>query len=1119
MYHQLDMFSAPDNRQEQDNFVYGASLLDPEPPRKDVEFANVQRVFEKSKMFQFSAPNRITSPRDVAYIFKQLETASVENAFAVLIKDHNPTVLHLAMGTFFQTMVPIEPIIAADRKLHADEIYFVHNHPSGKLVASMPDMKTYAKMKKIFGDRMQPGIIINTRSGNFGMFTEMMAHGEMEMHSGDSPKYIIPTYSFSRQVFNADYRETGEIHSSVDVAAFLSGMRLGERQKLSYLILSRSNEIEANIHTHYGRLKRNDYTPLARQIVEDVITYGGTSVITYGSCALKHSEVRHLQRELKDLQQQDMFLDHVNVVPRPLNQDLDRAAEKSYSYESAADEGWLLREDLRFRAAFHGSPHDFKAFDFSHMGSGEGAQTYGWGGYVTEVEGIGRTYAEGRVNMFKSGFGDSYVKGIRHRMAGGESFEDAKRFFVNHHRSLYESTEKDPGAYSDFRHDYESLRNLKEEDLPGRHLYHVEIPTEKDGNYLRWEEPVSDSQIEKIRAYLKENYRRNKLADFDAGISETKEAPNAAEVNAWVRRGENIYKTLTHLTGDARSASEALAEMGFVGISYPAQHRSGGRADNARNYVIFKESDIQITDHIRFRFAENANDFAAMRDWAVREKGIVVPGLSNKDVVVTEVAPHDFQGQGPIAQARRWAKENLVGDYKAHDSIGKVFPYAITQNAIDKYLSSSATQKSENTGIHLAVLKQLPAVIGNSAEVEIHPDYLKGQDGKRAPENGYDDRRLIHRFYGAIKMDGQTYRVKTTIQEIAEPEKLNRPHSYEVTKIEMLDLKPSIPLEPIQEVLPLRETCSIGLAKILENVEKSYDGGKKVLSESLRYTMEVQEKKPEITGEIIGQSHQERAEEYADSWFSFPEKQDEREKIEMAVSEMSRQLHTPVRMVNVSDIVCPDAELQAKMRASSGWYSRSRDEVVLVKDNIRSAEDARKTMLHEVVGHRGLRAVVGNKAFKTLCESVYASMPAADQPGYLRMYGSRAVAGEEYMATLAERGAKEPVSVWRKVTAAVKTALNAIGIKVDYSPKDVQALLQRSTRYLERSTANVLRQVPEQVGGVRLDKGVRRQLAKGRGVVVDLPDKTGAKRPVRLSWSVEGGLKKLPVAIGSRHRM
>ena len=42
---------------------------------------------------------------------------------------------------------------------------------------------------------------------------------------------------------------------------------------------------------------------------------------------------------------------------------------------------------------YHGSGADFDAFDFGHMGEGEGAQAFGWGGYVTEVEDIGRVYA------------------------------------------------------------------------------------------------------------------------------------------------------------------------------------------------------------------------------------------------------------------------------------------------------------------------------------------------------------------------------------------------------------------------------------------------------------------------------------------------------------------------------------------------------------------------------------------------------------------------------------------------------------------------------------------------------------------------------------------------------
>jgi hypothetical protein len=42
--------------------------------------------------------------------------------------------------------------------------------------------------------------------------------------------------------------------------------------------------------------------------------------------------------------------------------------------------------------AFHGSPHKFDKFDLSKMGTGEGAQAYGWGGYVAESPGVAMDY-------------------------------------------------------------------------------------------------------------------------------------------------------------------------------------------------------------------------------------------------------------------------------------------------------------------------------------------------------------------------------------------------------------------------------------------------------------------------------------------------------------------------------------------------------------------------------------------------------------------------------------------------------------------------------------------------------------------------------------------------------
>jgi site-specific DNA-cytosine methylase len=44
--------------------------------------------------------------------------------------------------------------------------------------------------------------------------------------------------------------------------------------------------------------------------------------------------------------------------------------------------------------AYHGSPYKFDKFDLSKIGTGEGAQAFGWGLYFTDLESIARHYAK-----------------------------------------------------------------------------------------------------------------------------------------------------------------------------------------------------------------------------------------------------------------------------------------------------------------------------------------------------------------------------------------------------------------------------------------------------------------------------------------------------------------------------------------------------------------------------------------------------------------------------------------------------------------------------------------------------------------------------------------------------
>lgn len=63
-------------------------------------------------------------------------------------------------------------------------------------------------------------------------------------------------------------------------------------------------------------------------------------------------------------------------------------------------DGEVNTGSVREHRVYHGSGADFDAFDHSHMGEGEGAQAYGWGTYVTEVEGIGKTYANATAHNY-----------------------------------------------------------------------------------------------------------------------------------------------------------------------------------------------------------------------------------------------------------------------------------------------------------------------------------------------------------------------------------------------------------------------------------------------------------------------------------------------------------------------------------------------------------------------------------------------------------------------------------------------------------------------------------------------------------------------------------------------
>ena len=378
---------------------------------------------------------------------------------------------------------------------------------------------------------------------------------------------------------------------------------------------------------------------------------------------------------------------------KPLSDIIRSVSEALYSGEFNDPTGLAERQEVNaddviiLQKVYHGSGADFDHFDHSHMGDGEGAQAYGWGTYVTEVKGIGRTYAEQNSEKAREHYvysGDTHGLSEERINEILEVFLDAKPS-EGHVVSEYNDA---LGWYSSKRDEYcQSLAKdaslLNPSDISivvdkTRNLYTVEIPDDTGENYLDWSEPIGNEQIASIRKYLSDNYRKQKIEDFDASIAETKNAPNADEVNAWVRRGENVYKTLAHLLGSDKEASKALSEMGFVGIKYPAQYRSGGRKDGAKNYVIFDEKDAKITDHVRFFKTKNGEAYG----FTVGGKIYIDPRIANAETPIHEYA-HLWASALRSGNPKEW--ENVVGLMKGTpvwEEVKKRYPELETDDEI-----------------------------------------------------------------------------------------------------------------------------------------------------------------------------------------------------------------------------------------------------------------------------------------------------------------------------------------------------------------------------------------------------------------------------------------------------
>lgn len=180
-------------------------------------------------------------------------------------------------------------------------------------------------------------------------------------------------------------------------------------------------------------------------------------------------------------------------------------------------------------------------------------------------------------------------------------------------------------------------------------------------------------------------------------------------------------------------------------------------------------------------------------------------------------------------------------------------------------------------------------------------------------------------------------------------------------------------------------------------------------------------------------------------------------KIVFSVDEMSDKLNTPIHIARSLDEI-PDGSAKRAIeegRKVKAWFDTGTREVFFYIPNATDVNDAKVSILHEVVGHKGLRNLFGTEnemEFDSMMMDLFEKLPLNVRSEIADMAVSRyannvSVAMDEYLAEQAEKD--ETPGWWDRVVSAIRDFFRKMGVDVKLSENDVKYLLWRSRKKLE----------------------------------------------------------------------
>ena len=282
----------------------------------------------------------------------------------------------------------------------------------------------------------------------------------------------------------------------------------------------------------------------------------------------------------------------------------DALEEVLHAYERAkpkerAQAGFVKSVFARFQRVWHGTPHrgiETTGFKLNKIGSGEGAQAYGWGMYFASQREVAEGY---RRSLSGAVTADTDVPHIERRaveMARAFAEDDPRSWLLK--RADTGTTHTTPAIPPEtFRNAINGL-DAGRIRIDSGQLYSANIP--EDSDLLDWDKPLSE-QPEKVRDELV-GLIESHVAKHYVGVDGKRRIMvrvagqervflSGAEAKSYLlsnMTGQDVYLTLAQASSPQKASAE-LNTAGIPGLRY-LDGNSRGQGEGSHNYVIWDEA-------------------------------------------------------------------------------------------------------------------------------------------------------------------------------------------------------------------------------------------------------------------------------------------------------------------------------------------------------------------------------------------------------------------------------------------------------------------------------------------------------------------------------------------------